>query len=694
MQIAGNTHLTGDFGSNRAYFDEIVLRNTRIEILEDAWLFTMAPYWFLTGSYVIGGGQLMVHRNEAQTSDFGGPAADGQVFRGHEINTTTFDDVTVSHSPGQVSSFEALQIEECTFKNEASALDLGLGMNIIDCAFEDVSFYRSISSKYPSRVVNSVFNGNNTYGSRAMTVNNSYTPISITRNTVNNYGVGLLGTIRATTLISCNILENNIAGYAHAALSDAVMTGVNNEGHNYIVNNEHANIVFSHGNYIPLDNGNNAFFNDQFQAGDRYIFAGTIPSHQYSCLTPQAENYPATRNQWSSTNVLAKPQNMPMKFALNYQNQVNCNTCRATVIDELPQELTACPRNTIGVDPVDELLDDLLSGNSGFMGGEANVLCPNCPIISTDYFKATPLNRAIAEAQSHNANADHELALELFRQILTYPYADKSASTYRWLKLSYTYAKLAVGHLLQANKAPYVALKMNAIHDSYHPADYASATRIDQFNYAFDQASLQLSTGPVEEALEEMNRMVEQTSGRLQEALQEHLEFVERQYEHIEGLLPLDELIEELEGLVGQTPLGDVDTDLPCVTLVGDWGMRAQHEINDEHQLHDWTRVTETHQSGNGSAAKNGKQLAMESTVFKVRPNPANNQLIVETKEWNEAKIQLVSLTGEVVYKKQLKDTASAVQLTIDVSHLAPGVYFVQCIGSQETEMKRVVIAH
>ena len=78
-----------------------------------------------------------------------------------------------------------------------------------------------------------------------------------------------------------------------------------------------------------------------------------------------------------------------------------------------------------------------------------------------------------------------------------------------------------------------------------------------------------------------------------------------------------------------------------------------------------------------------------DKTPFSIYPNPANNVInidLVENKEWD--KLQLIDVSGKVVIDKNITSNS----ITLNTSELDRGVYFINLIGEQKKESKKLIL--
>jgi len=71
-------------------------------------------------------------------------------------------------------------------------------------------------------------------------------------------------------------------------------------------------------------------------------------------------------------------------------------------------------------------------------------------------------------------------------------------------------------------------------------------------------------------------------------------------------------------------------------------------------------------------------------------PNPAENQLAVSKRQLAITKIDIYDALGRHVYSRK-PEASSKQQIAIDVSDLAPGIYFLKIISGNSSAMKKVI---
>ncbi|UTW65863.1 fibronectin type III domain-containing protein [bacterium SCSIO 12643] len=86
---------------------------------------------------------------------------------------------------------------------------------------------------------------------------------------------------------------------------------------------------------------------------------------------------------------------------------------------------------------------------------------------------------------------------------------------------------------------------------------------------------------------------------------------------------------------------------------------------------------------------------SFDVSTLKMYPNPASDLINIEMSNFNnvdEVNVKFISITGEVVLRRQINVNAGAYQETFDVSHLATGTYFVQFEAKGEVVTRKFVI--
>ena len=78
-----------------------------------------------------------------------------------------------------------------------------------------------------------------------------------------------------------------------------------------------------------------------------------------------------------------------------------------------------------------------------------------------------------------------------------------------------------------------------------------------------------------------------------------------------------------------------------------------------------------------------------DKTPFSIYPNPANDVVNIdleENKEWD--RLQLIDVSGKVVIDKNITSNS----ITLNTSELDRGVYFINLIGEQKKESKKLIL--
>ena len=74
-------------------------------------------------------------------------------------------------------------------------------------------------------------------------------------------------------------------------------------------------------------------------------------------------------------------------------------------------------------------------------------------------------------------------------------------------------------------------------------------------------------------------------------------------------------------------------------------------------------------------------------------PNPAHDRVLIDFTD-NSSKtlrVNLVSITGEIVFTETMNNFTSKYKRAVDLSNLAPGVYFVNIHTDNDTITRKVV---
>jgi len=86
---------------------------------------------------------------------------------------------------------------------------------------------------------------------------------------------------------------------------------------------------------------------------------------------------------------------------------------------------------------------------------------------------------------------------------------------------------------------------------------------------------------------------------------------------------------------------------------------------------------------------------SFDVSTLKMYPNPASDQISLEMSNFNnvdEVNVRFISITGEVVLRRQINVNGGTYQETFDVSNLATGTYFVQFEAKGEVVTRKFVI--
>jgi hypothetical protein len=78
-----------------------------------------------------------------------------------------------------------------------------------------------------------------------------------------------------------------------------------------------------------------------------------------------------------------------------------------------------------------------------------------------------------------------------------------------------------------------------------------------------------------------------------------------------------------------------------------------------------------------------------DKTPFSIYPNPANDVVNIdleENKEWD--RLQLIDVSGKVVIDKNITSNS----ITLNTSKLNRGVYFINLIGDQKKESRKLIL--
>jgi hypothetical protein len=86
---------------------------------------------------------------------------------------------------------------------------------------------------------------------------------------------------------------------------------------------------------------------------------------------------------------------------------------------------------------------------------------------------------------------------------------------------------------------------------------------------------------------------------------------------------------------------------------------------------------------------------SFDVSTLKMYPNPASDLVNIEMSNFNnvdEVNVKFISITGEVVLRKQINVNGGSYQETFDVSNLATGTYFVQFEAKGEVVTRQFII--
>ena len=73
-------------------------------------------------------------------------------------------------------------------------------------------------------------------------------------------------------------------------------------------------------------------------------------------------------------------------------------------------------------------------------------------------------------------------------------------------------------------------------------------------------------------------------------------------------------------------------------------------------------------------------------TNFNIFPNPANNQVTIETNELTNVSLEIYDINGRKLQQQSLQNTN-----TINIENLQAGVYFFKINSDQGSTMQRVI---
>ena len=80
-------------------------------------------------------------------------------------------------------------------------------------------------------------------------------------------------------------------------------------------------------------------------------------------------------------------------------------------------------------------------------------------------------------------------------------------------------------------------------------------------------------------------------------------------------------------------------------------------------------------------------------TGISVYPNPAEGVInLIITNEENHTTLQIISISGEIVYKESLDNLPREFIHTVDVSALSRGMYFMEMINNKRFIIKKIIL--
>ena len=140
---------------------------------------------------------------------------------------------------------------------------------------------------------------------------------------------------------------------------------------------------------------------------------------------------------------------------------------------------------------------------------------------------------------------------------------------------------------------------------------------------------------------------------------------------------------------------GDSVADPLVLTGSHNWSNSAETR-NDENTVivHDQQIANQYFQEFVKRFSENGgvigvNEISGNDFAFSVYPNPASNQLAVGNGQLAIRSIQIYDMLGHRVFQLQL--TTYNLQITIDISSLIPGIYFLQADAGKRVTMKFAV---
>jgi hypothetical protein len=94
------------------------------------------------------------------------------------------------------------------------------------------------------------------------------------------------------------------------------------------------------------------------------------------------------------------------------------------------------------------------------------------------------------------------------------------------------------------------------------------------------------------------------------------------------------------------------------------------------------------------SLASSVKNDALVSGSFEVYPNPVSSQAVLnfDLVRDSEVSVEIMNISGQVVHRLNLGEMfAGTHNQTVDLSHLAAGMYYVKTSMNDQIEIKRIV---
>jgi phosphatidylserine/phosphatidylglycerophosphate/cardiolipin synthase-like enzyme len=144
---------------------------------------------------------------------------------------------------------------------------------------------------------------------------------------------------------------------------------------------------------------------------------------------------------------------------------------------------------------------------------------------------------------------------------------------------------------------------------------------------------------------------------------------------------------------------GDSAADPLVLTGSHNWSTSAETR-NDENTVivHDQRIANQYFQEFAMRFSENGGVIGMEENISEenslfVYPNPASNKLAVSSRQLAIRNIEIYDAIGQRVYKLQTSPDASGLkpQITIDISSLSPGIYFLATDCGKRVSVKFIV---